>query len=98
MIKQFHVYNYLKQSVVVITNTVFNDVESILVAPIKRISTSPLIANLQIIVELNGSNFYVDLLDLATVSKRLLNQHNNEDLKTYRDEIKSGIDLLIDGF
>ena len=98
MIKQFHVYNYLKQSVVVITNTVFNDVESILVAPIKRISTSPLIANLQIIVELNGSNFYVDLLDLATVSKRLLNQHNNENLKTYRDEIKSGIDLLIDGF
>ena len=98
MIKQFHVYNYLTQSVVVITNTVFNDVESILVAPIKRISTSPLIANLQIIVELNGSNFYVDLLDLATVSKRLLNQHNNEDLKTYRDEIKSGIDLLIDGF
>lgn len=82
----------------IITNTVFNDVESILVAPLKRKSTSPLITNLQIAIELNGKDFYVDLLDLATVSKKLLKQHNDVGLTAYRDEIKSGIDLLIDGF
>ena len=81
-----------------ITNTVFNDVESILVAPLKLKGTEPSIANLQVNVELDNRSFYVDLLDLATVSKRLLNHHNNADLTKYRDEIKSGIDLLIDGF
>ena len=98
MIKQFFVYHYATQLVVEITNTVFNDVDSILVAPLKLKGTKPSIGNLQVNVDLEGRSFYVDLLDLATVSKRLLKQYNNTDLKKYNDEIKSGIDLLIDGF
>ena len=81
-----------------ITNTVFDDVDSILVATLKLKGTEPSIANLQVNVDLDDGSFYFDLLDLATVSKRLLKHYNNADLKEYRDEIKSGIDLLLDGF
>lgn len=47
MIEQFVVYNYASMPVVVLTNTVFNDVESILVAPIKLQTNEPLIQKLQ---------------------------------------------------
>lgn len=97
MIQQFCVYHYSSQLVVVITNTIFNDVESILVAPLKKLN-STYISNLQIPVELEGNKYFVDLLDLATVTKSLLKKHSEQNLKQYRDEIKSGIDLLIDGF
>jgi hypothetical protein len=87
--------------VIVITNIIFNDVESILVAPLKKLS-STYITNLQIPVKLKGNDYFVDLLDLATVTKGLLKAHCKQDLKKhlkkYRDEIKSGIDFLVDGF
>lgn len=97
MIHQFNVYHYSSQLVVLITNTIFNDVESILVAPLKKLN-STYISNLQIPVELEGNKYIVDLLDLATVTKSLLKKHSEQNPKQYRDEIKSGIDLLIDGF
>ena len=42
--------------------------------------------------------FYVDLLDIATVSRKQIKVISNNNLPFYRAEIKSGLDLLIDGF
>ncbi|MCF2950165.1 CcdB family protein [Paraglaciecola aquimarina] len=97
MIHQFGVYQYSTQPVVVITNTIFNDVESILVAPLKE-QRSTYITNIQIAVKLDSKDYLVDLLDLATVTKSRLKPSFEQNLKQYRNEIKSGIDLLIDGF
>ena len=46
----------------------------------------------------NGVLYYIDLLDIATVSKRGLKHLAEQPLKNMRNEIKAGIDLLIDGF
>jgi hypothetical protein len=98
MIEQFSVCHYSDSLVVVLTNTVFNDVESILVAPIKPATEVQLIKHLQVSCEINGTEMHVDLLDIATVSKRRLKPLNNLNLLNMRQEIKAGIDLLIDGF
>lgn len=98
MIKQFCVYEYETYPILIITNTIFNDVEGLLVAPLKIMGTSNCISKLQIPVNFDNQNYYVDLLDLATVSKKKINQNIEVNLQSYREQIKSGIDLLIDGF
>ncbi|MFW8591446.1 CcdB family protein [Glaciecola sp. 2405UD65-10] len=97
MIEQFHLYNYSSQLVVVLTNTIFNDVESILVAPLKKNSRT-LIRNLQIPCVLEGEEYYVDLLDIATVSQKSLKTSKFSQITQKRQDIKYGLDLLIDGF
>lgn len=98
MIEQFRVCSYSSSLVVVLTNTVFNDVESILVAPIKFTGNRQLVQDLQIPCNIDNQDYFVDLLDIATVSKRFLKTNENTDLSYLRDSIKAGIDLLIDGF
>ncbi|MFC4700884.1 CcdB family protein [Glaciecola siphonariae] len=98
MIEQFAVCTYSSSLMVILTNTVFNDVESILVAPIKQKHDEKLIKNLQISCVLGNNNYYVDLLDIATVSKRRLKLIPDYGLSKHRDEIKAAIDFLIDGF
>ncbi|WP_395338435.1 CcdB family protein [Ningiella sp. W23] len=98
MVEQFSVCDYSSSLVVILTNTVFNDVESILVAPIKPRHDGKLIKNLQIPCDIDDKHFYLDLLDIATVSKRKLKPISDNDLSCHRDEIKAGIDFLIDGF
>ena len=97
MIEQFHIYNYSSQLVLVLTNTTFNDVESILVAPLKK-SSRPLIRNLQIPCILESEEYYVDLLDIATVSQKNLKTSRFSQITQKRQDIKYGLDLLIDGF
>ena len=84
--------------VVILTNTVFNEIESILVAPLKTSESHSYVKDLQIPCEVDGINYYIDLLDIATVSKRSLKPILDETLNELRTEIKYGIDLLIDGF
>nr|WP_136249946.1 CcdB family protein [Ningiella ruwaisensis] len=98
MIEQFSLYNYSSVLVVVLNNTIFNEVESILVAPVKLKSNEQLIQHLQIPCTLDDKLHFIDLLDIATVSKRGLKAIEGFHLRFKRDEIKSGIDLLIDGF
>lgn len=98
MIKQFGVYSYSHSLVVVLTNTVFNDVESVLIAPIKSAVGKCLIKDLHIACNVNSDDCYIDLLDIATVTKRHLKSIPNNDLSKMRESIKQGIDLLIDGF
>ncbi|NDW21698.1 CcdB family protein [Alteromonas hispanica] len=98
MITQFSVCQYSSSIVVILTNTVFNEVESILVAPLKPFEGLSYVKDLQIPCEVSGVNYYVDLLDIATVSKRNLKLIPEQSLKPIRTKIKYGIDLLIDGF
>lgn len=98
MITQFAVCSYSSALVVILTNTVFNEVESILVAPLKTLESASYVKDLQIPCEVDGIDYYIDLLDIATVSKRSLKPILDETLKELRTEIKNGIDLLIDGF
>ena len=98
MITQFSVCQYSSSLVVILTNTVFNEVESILVAPLKPFEGLCYVKDLQIPCEVSGVNYYVDLLDIATVSKRNLKPIPEQSLKPIRTKIKNGIDLLIDGF
>ena len=98
MITQFSVCQYSSSIVVILTNTVFNEVESILVAPLKPFEGLFYVKDLQIPCEVSGVNYYVDLLDIATVSKRNLKLIPEQSLKPIRTKIKYGIDLLIDGF
>lgn len=98
MITQFSVCQYSSSIVVILTNTVFNEVESILVAPLKPFEDLSYVKDLQIPCEVSGVNYYVDLLDIATVSKRNLKLIPEQSLKPIRTKIKYGIDLLIDGF
>lgn len=98
MLEQFHTYDYSSQLVVVLTNTVFNNVESILVAPVKTMEKRVLIKNLQIPCIVNDENHFIDLLDIATVSQRKLKNTPVVNLVESRQQIKYGLDLLIDGF
>lgn len=97
MIEQFHIYSYSSQLVVVLTNTTFNDVESLLVAPLKK-QNRTLIRNLQIPCGLEGEDYYIDLLDVATVSQKNLKASKFLHISQKRQDIKYGLDLLIDGF
>jgi hypothetical protein len=97
-INQFSLCEAHNQRIVVLTNTLFNEVESILVAPVQFQRGSQLIKGLQIPVLIDDTNYYVDLLDIATISKKYIKPIANFDLSEYRTEIKAGLDLLIDGF
>jgi hypothetical protein len=97
-IEQFSVFKAYNQRLVILTNTLFNEVDSILVAPVQVQKDELLISGLQIPVIINNETCYVDLLDIATVSKNQLRLVSDNSLVLYRDKIKAGIDLLIDGF
>ncbi|MFT5841114.1 MAG: hypothetical protein ACI9UT_003628 [Flavobacteriales bacterium] len=96
--QQFSVCEAYGQKLVILTNTLFNEVDSILVATIQSCSEMSLIKGLQIPIMLDEEPYYVDLLDIATISKKQIKTASQEDLQFYRSEIKSGLDLLIDGF
>lgn len=96
--EQFSVCTAHNQRLVVLTNTLFNEVASILVAPIQIQKDQLLISGLQIPVTINDEACYVDLLDIATTSKNQLKPVSDNGLHLYRDKLKAGIDLLIDGF
>lgn len=98
MIKQFDVCSYFSSLVVVLTNTVFNDVESILVAPLKQKGSKKIINDLQIPCTIDEKEYFIDLLDIATLSKRSMKPLAGATLLELRTEIKAGLDLLIDGF
>ncbi|GAB2708514.1 CcdB family protein [Aliiglaciecola sp. 3_MG-2023] len=95
---QFSLCEAYEQRLVILTNTLFNDVESILVAPIQIQAERILIKGLQIPLIINDTNCYVDLLDIATISKKNIKPVACSDLSEYRTAIKAGLDLLIDGF
>ena len=97
-IEQFSVCKAYNQRLVILTNTLFNEVDSILVAPVQAQKDQLLISGLQIPVKFKDESCYVDLLDIATVSKKQLKPISDNSLQPYRAEIKAGIDLLIDGF
>ena len=97
-IEQFSVCKAYNQRLVILTNTLFNEVDSILVAPVYVQNEQLLISGLQVPVMLNNESCYVDLLDIATVSKKHLKTVSSNGLQHCRNEIKAGIDLLIDGF
>ena len=61
MVEQFKVCSYSSLLVAVLTNTVFNEVESILIAPIKRVEGHNLIKDLQIPCIIDEDEYYVDL-------------------------------------
>lgn len=96
--QQFSVCEAYGQKLVILTNTLFNEVDSILVATIQARSSLSLIRGLQIPIMFEEEHYYVDLLDIATISKKQIRAIPNSDLQFYRAEIKSGLDLLIDGF
>lgn len=97
-IEQFSICKAYKQRLVILTNTLFNEVDSILVAPVQVEKDTLLISGLQIPVEIDGESYFVDLLDIATVSKKQLKPDLDNSLQLFRSEIKAGLDLLIDGF
>jgi len=48
-------------------------------------------------VRINEQAYFIDLLDIATVSTKRL-KTTDITLQQYRQQIKAGLDLLIDGF
>ena len=97
-INQFSLCKGYNQAVVILANTLFNEVDSILVTPVYVQKNRLLISGLQIPVIINNETCYVDLLDIATVSKNQLKSVSDDSLQLHIDKIKAGIDLLIDGF
>ncbi len=96
--QQFSVCEAYGQKLVILTNTLFNGVDSMLVATIQSCSEINLIKGLQIPIMLDEEPYYVDLLDIATISKKQIKTASPKDLQLYRSEITSGLDLFIDGF
>jgi hypothetical protein len=96
--QQFSVCEAYGQKLVILTNTLFSGVDSILVATIQSCSEINLIKGLQIPIVLDEEPYYVDLLDIATISKKQIKTAYPKDLQLYHSEITSGLDLLIDGF
>lgn len=97
MLQQFGVARIDQQLVVVLTNTLFHSIDVLLVALIKPQTKSALLTQFQIPVTVEEQACFIDLLDIASVSaKRLKNTTAN--LHEYRQQIKAGLDLLIDGF
>lgn len=97
-IEQFSICKAYNQRLVILTNTLLNEVDSILVAPVQIQKNQLLISGLQISVKINNEICYVDLLDIATISKKQLKPIPDVSLQPYSAEIKTGIYLLIDGF
>ena len=97
MLQQFSVARIEQQRVVVLTNTLFHSIDVLLVALIKPKTTVPLLTQFQIPVTIEQQACYIDLLDVASVSAKRL-KATEINLQSYRQQIKAGIDLLIDGF
>ncbi|MDP4527795.1 hypothetical protein Q3O59_01955 [Alkalimonas delamerensis] len=94
---QFSVATIDQQTVVILTNTLFHDIDALLVAVVKPVKQHKLLAPFQFPVMLDDQACFVDLLDIASVSAKRL-KSTSFSLQQYRTQIKAGLDLLIDGF
>ena len=97
MLQQFSVARIEQQRVVVLTNTLFHNIDVLLVALIKPKTAVSLLTQFQIPITIEEQACYIDLLDIASVSAKRL-KATEINLKSYRQQIKAGLDLLIDGF
>ena len=97
MLQQFSVARIEQQRVVVLTNTLFHNIDVLLVALIKPKTTVSLLTQFQIPITIEEQACYLDLLDIASVSAKRL-KATEINLQSYREQIKAGLDLLIDGF
>ena len=97
MLQQFSVAFIEQQQVVVLTNTLFHNIDVLLVALIKPQTKAALLSQFQIPVTIEEQASYIDLLDIASVSAKRL-KATEINLQSYRQQIKAGLDLLIDGF
>lgn len=97
MLAQFSVVSVEQQLVVVLTNTLFHDIDRLLVALIKPDTGNALLTSFHLPVSINGQACFIDLLDIASVSATRL-KTSGINLQHCRGQIKAGIDLLIDGF
>ncbi|CAM3789155.1 CcdB family protein [Rheinheimera salexigens] len=97
MLLQFSVAKVEQQLVVILTNTLFHDIDVLLIALIKPMSETPVLEHFHITVSIDSEPYFIDLLDIASVSKGRLKSINISFLN-YQQKIKSGLDLLIDGF
>ena len=96
MLKQFNVYELDSLFVIVLQNNFFSELDQVLVASVKR--NRILISDFQISVTIDDSSYFIDLLDIATISKKRLKRSSVANLISQRETIKLGLDLLIDGF
>lgn len=97
MLQQFSVAHIEQQQVVVLTNTLFHNIDVLLVALIKPQTKAALLSQFQIPVTIEEQASYIDLLDIASVSAKRL-KATEINMQSYREQIKAGLDLLIDGF
>ena len=97
MLQQFSVAHIEQQQVVVLSNTLFHNINVLLVALIKPQTKAALLSQFQIPVTIEEQASYIDLLDIASVSAKRL-KATEINLQSYRQQIKAGLDLLIDGF
>lgn len=97
MLQQFGVALIEQQRVVVLTNALFHNIDVLLVALIKPKTTAVLLTQFQIPVTIEEQANYIGLLDIASVSAKRL-KATEINLQSYRQQIKAGLDLLIDGF
>ncbi|PKM18918.1 MAG: hypothetical protein CVV11_10910 [Gammaproteobacteria bacterium HGW-Gammaproteobacteria-15] len=97
MLQQFSVAHIEQQQVVVLTNTLFHNIDVLLVALIKPQTKAALLSQFQIPVTIEEQASYIDLLDIASVSATRL-KATEINMQSYREQIKAGLDLLIDGF
>ena len=97
MLAQFSVASVEQQLVVVLTNTLFHDIDRLLVALIKPDTGRALLTSFHLPVIINGQACFIDLLDIASVSAKRL-KTSGINLQHCSGQIKAGIDLLIDGF
>jgi hypothetical protein len=97
MLQQFSLAVIEQQKVVVLTNTLFHTIEVLLVALVKQQTKAALLTPFQIPVTLDEQDYFIDLLDIASVSAKRL-KPTDVSMQSYRQQIKAGLDLLIDGF
>ncbi|GAB2907425.1 CcdB family protein [Rheinheimera gaetbuli] len=97
MLQQFSVARIEQQLVVVLTNTLFHNIDVLLIALLKPQTKTALLTQFQIPVTIEEQACYIDLLDIASVSAKRL-KATEVNLLSYRQQIKAGLDLLIDGF
>lgn len=96
-LQQFTICQIDQELVVVLTNTLFHDIDAILVAMIKPRLPSAQLSHFHIPIEIDQHDYVIDVLELATVSKFRLKPRRQQ-ASHCAAAIKSAIDLLIDGF
>jgi hypothetical protein len=82
---------------VVLSNALFHNINVLLVALIKPQTKAALLSQFQIPVTIEEQASDINLLDIASVSAKRL-KATEINLQSYREQIKAGLDLLIDGF